>query len=144
MISLIISSTTNPCRLSHLQHPHSTVVSDIITQHISPAISDTDQVEYTVRYRSRTSTFQFDKSVTNRSRTQTTRFDNSVTYRSTTTTPQFDISVTCRLQHTSKFDYRLHCTYEGYSGGRRGRHRMVVGFTTTYAISAYHHLCCEI
>jgi len=27
--------------------------------------------------------------------------------------------------------------------GRRGRDRMVVGFTTTYAISAYHHLCCE-
>jgi len=23
--------------------------------------------------------------------------------------------------------------------GRRGRARMVVGFTTTYAISAYHH-----
>jgi hypothetical protein len=27
--------------------------------------------------------------------------------------------------------------------GRRGRDRMVVGFTTTYAISAYHHECCE-
>jgi hypothetical protein len=27
--------------------------------------------------------------------------------------------------------------------GRRGRERMVVGFTTTYAISAYHHWCCE-
>ena len=26
---------------------------------------------------------------------------------------------------------------------RRGRDRMVVGFTTTYAISAYHHWCCE-
>jgi len=24
-------------------------------------------------------------------------------------------------------------------GGRRGRDRMVVGFTTTYAISVYHH-----
>ena len=23
--------------------------------------------------------------------------------------------------------------------GRRGRYRMVVGFTTTYVISAYHH-----
>ena len=23
------------------------------------------------------------------------------------------------------------------------RDRMVVGFTTTYTISAYHHLCCE-
>jgi len=27
--------------------------------------------------------------------------------------------------------------------GRRDRDRMVVGFTTTYAISAYHHWCCE-
>ena len=26
-----------------------------------------------------------------------------------------------------------------YNVGRRGRDRMVVGFTTTYAISAYHH-----
>jgi len=28
-------------------------------------------------------------------------------------------------------------------GGRRGLDHMVVGFTTTYAISAYHHWCCE-
>jgi len=27
--------------------------------------------------------------------------------------------------------------------GRRGRDCMVVGFTTTYATSAYHHWCCE-
>jgi hypothetical protein len=27
--------------------------------------------------------------------------------------------------------------------GTRDRDRMVVGFTTTYAISAYHHWCCE-
>jgi hypothetical protein len=26
-----------------------------------------------------------------------------------------------------------------WNGGRRGRDRMVVGFITTYAISAYHH-----
>jgi len=30
-----------------------------------------------------------------------------------------------------------------FFGGRRGRDRMVVGSTTTYAISAYHHWCCE-
>jgi len=29
------------------------------------------------------------------------------------------------------------------AGGCRGRDRMVVGFTTTYAISAYHHQRCE-
>jgi hypothetical protein len=28
-------------------------------------------------------------------------------------------------------------------GGHRGRDRMVVIFTTTYAISSYHHWCCE-
>ena len=27
--------------------------------------------------------------------------------------------------------------------GRRGCDRVVVGFTTTYAISAYHNWCCE-
>ena len=36
--------------------------------------------------------------------------------------------------------YRL---YNGYVWGTRERDRMVVGFTTTYAISAYHHWCCE-
>jgi len=32
-----------------------------------------------------------------------------------------------------------------YSTGRdrRGRDCMVVGYTTTYAISSYHHWCCE-
>jgi hypothetical protein len=27
-------------------------------------------------------------------------------------------------------------------GGRSGRDRMVVGFTTIYEIGAYHYLCC--
>ena len=27
--------------------------------------------------------------------------------------------------------------------GRRERDRMVIGFTITYAIGAYHHCCCE-
>ena len=30
-----------------------------------------------------------------------------------------------------------------YTRGRRGRDHIVVGFTTTYAISAYQHWCCE-
>ena len=30
-----------------------------------------------------------------------------------------------------------------YFRGRHDRDRMVVGIKTTYAISAYHHLCCE-
>ena len=33
------------------------------------------------------------------------------------------------------------CSYG--TGGHRGRDHMVVGFTTTYAISAYHHWCFE-
>ena len=32
---------------------------------------------------------------------------------------------------------------EGLFRVRRGRDRMVVGFTTTYANSAYHHISCE-
>jgi len=27
--------------------------------------------------------------------------------------------------------------------GCRGRNHIIVGFTTTYAISAYHHWCCD-
>jgi len=30
-----------------------------------------------------------------------------------------------------------------WSRGRRGRDRILVGFTTTYVISAYHHYSCE-
>ena len=30
-----------------------------------------------------------------------------------------------------------------HTGDRRGRDQMVVGFTTTYIISAYHQWCCE-
>ena len=32
--------------------------------------------------------------------------------------------------------------YRYNTRGRRGRDRMIVGFTTTCAISAYHHRCC--
>ena len=31
------------------------------------------------------------------------------------------------------------CSFANFLGGRRGRDRMVVEFTTTYAISTYHH-----
>ena len=37
------------------------------------------------------------------------------------------------------FGYWLHVQWRD----RRGRDRMIVGFTTTYAISDYHHWCCE-
>ena len=39
--------------------------------------------------------------------------------------------------------FHIHFCISFYNWGRRGRDRMVVGFTTTYAISAYHHWCCE-
>ena len=49
--------------------------------------------------------------------------------------------------------FKVHCldsVQHGYSlvptdvRGGRGRDHMVVGVTTTYAISAYHHCCCEL
>ena len=40
-----------------------------------------------------------------------------------------------------KYITRWHCSVPGE--GRQGRDRMVVGFTTTCAISTYHHKCCE-
>ena len=36
------------------------------------------------------------------------------------------------------------CFFINMKGDRRGRDRMVVGFTTTYAINIYHDLSCEI
>jgi hypothetical protein len=38
----------------------------------------------------------------------------------------------------------LKLTFKSKIGGRRGHDRMVVGFTTTYAISVHHHWCCEL
>jgi hypothetical protein len=35
--------------------------------------------------------------------------------------------------------YNLILILKKKGGGRRGRNRMAVGFTTTYTISAYHH-----
>jgi len=43
--------------------------------------------------------------------------------------------------NTSSHKYRF---YSGpLGGGRCGRDRLVVGFITTYAISAYHNLHCK-
>ena len=39
--------------------------------------------------------------------------------------------------------YLFSVHYFIHGRGRRGRDRMVVGFTTTYAISVYHHQSCE-
>ena len=41
-----------------------------------------------------------------------------------------------------KFQW-LPCRHSNRSRSRRGRDIMVVEFTTTYAITAYHHWCCE-
>jgi hypothetical protein len=58
--------------------------------------------------------------------------------------------------HRRNFHYNIHYSADGFSSnmktttetrypnmpkewGRCGRDRMVVGFTTTYAISVYHH-----
>ena len=39
---------------------------------------------------------------------------------------------------------RLIDTYSYCIWSRHGRGRIVVGFTTTYAINAYHNSCCEL
>ena len=41
--------------------------------------------------------------------------------------------------HGKMLYIRHSITGSNFSGGRRGRDRMVVGYTTTCAISAYHH-----
>jgi hypothetical protein len=47
-----------------------------------------------------------------------------------------------QLTWRSYIIHHLHI-YIYLNGGRRGRDCMVVGFTTTYAISTYHHWKCE-
>jgi len=37
----------------------------------------------------------------------------------------------------------FNATFNNISRGRRDHDRMMVGFTTAYTISAYHHWCCE-
>ena len=37
----------------------------------------------------------------------------------------------------------MHDNKNSWHWGRRGRDRMVVGFTTTCVVGAYHHWCCE-
>jgi hypothetical protein len=45
----------------------------------------------------------------------------------------------CPVEFIESSYLLCHCV----SRGHRGCDRIVVGFTTTYAISAYHHWCCE-
>jgi hypothetical protein len=50
-----------------------------------------------------------------------------------------------KTKKTLQFYQKVFWTsYHQHAGGRRGRDRMVVGLYTTYAISAYHHWCCEL
>ena len=52
-----------------------------------------------------------------------------------------NVQINTEKKHCSKLHY-----YERFNvptRGRRGRDRMVVGFTNTYTMSAYHHWCCE-
>jgi len=41
------------------------------------------------------------------------------------------------------FGHFIVCPASDYTWDCRGRVRMIVAFTTTYAISVYHHWCCE-
>ena len=45
------------------------------------------------------------------------------------------------IQHILTISYWTHALYPYW--GRRGHNRLVVGFTTTYAVIAYHHWCRE-
>jgi len=47
-----------------------------------------------------------------------------------------------RLEATYQHTVQLYI-WSKSDRSRRGRDRMVVGFTTTYAIRDYHHWCCE-
>jgi len=51
----------------------------------------------------------------------------------------FNIRENKIIPSTINYQFILNNIQLPLSGGRRGRDRMVVGFTTTYAISAYHH-----
>jgi hypothetical protein len=43
------------------------------------------------------------------------------------------------LSNSIEFEHNKYVAIPYLTGGRCGLDRMVVGFTTTYAISAYHH-----
>jgi hypothetical protein len=49
-----------------------------------------------------------------------------------------------KIEHTCNFQLDLTIKTASVVRGCRGRNRIVVGFTTTCAISAYHHWCCEL
>jgi len=56
------------------------------------------------------------------------------------------IHVACEqnLYNYQRLQSKLLCQPPLLSERHCGRDRMVVGFTTTYEISAYHHWCCEL
>ena len=59
----------------------------------------------------------------------------------------FELRLLYKKSYCKIISYRTTAVYWIYMfssvRGRRGHDRMVVGFTTSYAISAYHHWCCE-
>ena len=54
-----------------------------------------------------------------------------------------DVGLSTRKQNTGEVILQT-CRLFLVMRGRRGRYRMVVGFTTTYAISIYHHYNGEV
>ena len=44
---------------------------------------------------------------------------------------------------SSSTTIKVNSPFNSFLRGCRGHDHMVVGFTATYAISAYHHCCCE-
>jgi len=57
--------------------------------------------------------------------------------------PQFSHLDLKKMHFFTKYNLMISKPIPFTSGGCRGSDRMVVGFSTTYAIRAYHHWCCE-
>ena len=53
---------------------------------------------------------------------------------------ELPVFVLSHIEEKERVHYVLNSHYSNrHIGGHRGHDRMVVGFTTTYAISTYHH-----
>jgi len=68
-----------------------------------------------------------------------------ITYYIVFLNPSFSLPwliLTC-VQLSSSHQNMTCSRHDNFMLNYNGRDRMVVGFTTTYAISAYHHWCCE-
>jgi hypothetical protein len=69
--------------------------------------------------------------------------DPIISYDLQTISTLFVVDISNTVYRTTSINYWLYSVMSTKVRDRRGPDHMVVGFTTTYAISAYHHWCCE-